>query len=252
MREIIFDTETTGLKALSGDRLVEIGCVEMVNRFPTGRTFHAYLNPERDMPQEAFAIHGLSAEFLSTKPLFADVAQEFADFIADAVLVAHNASFDVGFVNMEFDRVGMPGIPMDRVIDTVAIARKRFPGARVSLDLLCERFGISNAHRVKHGALLDAELLAEVYSELLGGRQAALGLDAAPAAMGGEAEHVAGGPARRRPQPLIPRLSDESLASHVAFVGTLGDAALWNKYRETTSPEGDGDTGQDNTPAGKE
>jgi DNA polymerase III subunit epsilon len=235
VREIIFDTETTGLKALGGDRLVEIGCVEMINRFPTGRTFHAYINPERDMPDEAFAIHGISGEFLKDKPVFASVAEDFAAFIADATLVAHNAMFDMGFVNMELERIGMPSIPMGRVIDTVTLARRRFPGARNSLDALCERFGISNAHRIKHGALLDAELLAEVYSELLGGRQAALGLDSIATPVAGNAEVVAGGPAMARPKPLSPRLHPEDLVRHVTFVETLGEKALWNKYRRTSN-----------------
>jgi DNA polymerase III subunit epsilon len=235
VREIIFDTETTGLRALGGDRLVEIGCVEMINRFPTGRTFHAYINPERDMPEEAFAIHGLSGDFLKDKPVFASIAEDFAAFITDAILVAHNAMFDMGFINMEFERIGMPSIAMDRVIDTVVLARKRFPGARNSLDALCERFGISNAHRVKHGALLDAELLAEVYSELLGGRQAALGLDTVATPATGSAETISSGPAMSRPQPLEPRLSPEDLARHVSFVETLGEKALWNKYRQTVN-----------------
>ena len=227
MREIIFDTETTGLSPRDGDRLVEIGCVEMVNRFPTGRVFHQYINPERDMPIEAFNVHGLSSEFLRDKPRFAEIAEEFAAFIEGAVLVAHNAPFDMGFINAEFERLGMPTVGMERVVDTVAIARRKFPGAKASLDALCERFGISNAHRVKHGALLDAEILAEVYGELLGGKQTALVLDAAREERG--ADGAVAAPAKR-PQPLPPRITPEEIAAHAAFVATLGEKALWNKY----------------------
>jgi DNA polymerase-3 subunit epsilon len=229
MREIIFDTETTGLSARDGDRLVEIGCVEMVNRFPTGRVFHKYINPERDMPIEAFNVHGLSSEFLRDKPRFAEIAEEFASFIGGAVLVAHNAPFDMGFINAEFERLGMPAIGMERVVDTVAIARRKFPGAKASLDALCERFGISNAHRVKHGALLDAEILAEVYGELLGGKQTALILDAAREERGADGTIAA--PAKR-PQPLPPRITAAEVAAHAAFVATLGEKAIWNKYIE--------------------
>ncbi len=229
MREIIFDTETTGLSPKDGDRLVEIGCVEMVNRFPTGRVFHKYCNPERDMPIEAFNVHGLSTEFLKDKPRFAEIAEEFAAFIEGATLVAHNASFDMGFINAEFERLGMPTVGMERVVDTVALARRKFPGAKASLDALCERFGISNAHRVKHGALLDAEILAEVYSELLGGKQTALVLDATRSER--NADGVIAAPAAR-PQPLPTRLSEAEIAAHAAFVATLGEKAIWNRYIE--------------------
>jgi DNA polymerase III subunit epsilon len=228
MREIIFDTETTGLSPLSGDRLVEIGCIEMESLFPTGRVFHAYVNPERDMPLEAFNVHGLSSDFLSDKPVFAKIADELHAFLADARLVAHNASFDMGFINSEFERAGKPAFSSDIVVDTVQLARRKFPGAKVSLDALCDRFGIDRSRRTKHGALLDAEFLAEVYSELLGGKQTALGLDPVRAAVkadGGAA--FSSGP---RPVPLAPLLTSDETAAHAAFVGTLGEKALWARY----------------------
>jgi len=178
MREIIFDTETTGLDPQGGDRLVEIGCVEMVNRIPTGQVFHAYFNPERDMPMEAERVHGLSIGFLSDKPLFATRAAELLAFIGDSPLVAHNAQFDFGFLNCELGACGHPEVSLERMIDTLGIARKRHPGAKHSLDALCVRYGIDRSHREKHGALLDAELLAQVYVELTGGRQIGLELAA--------------------------------------------------------------------------
>ena len=170
MREIVFDTETTGLDPKSGDRLVEIGCVEMVNRVPTGQVFHCYFNPERDMPAEAEAVHGLSITFLSDKPKFAELADEFLAFIADSPMVAHNAGFDFGFINNELEMCGRQPVSRDRMVDTVAIARRKHPGAKLSLDALCTRYGIDRSHRTKHGALLDAELLAQLYVELMGGR----------------------------------------------------------------------------------
>ncbi|WP_073978470.1 DNA polymerase III subunit epsilon, partial [Erythrobacter donghaensis] len=176
MREVIFDTETTGLDPKTGDRMVEIGCVELVGRVETGRTFHAYFNPDRDMPAEAERVHGLSAAFLATKPRFADLAGELLDFLGDAPLVAHNAGFDFGFLNNELELAGRAPIALDRMVDTVVLARKKHPGAKLSLDALCTRYGIDRSHRVKHGALLDAELLAQVYVELTGGRQIGLGL----------------------------------------------------------------------------
>ncbi|HMP55209.1 MAG TPA: DNA polymerase III subunit epsilon, partial [Novosphingobium sp.] len=176
MREIIFDTETTGLDPRNGDRMVEIGCVEMVNRVTTGRTFHAYFNPDRDMPEAAERVHGLSAAFLSDKPRFVERAEDLLEFIADSPLVAHNAGFDFGFLNMELERCGLEEVSRDRMVDTVAIARLRHPGAKNSLDALCTRYGIDRSHRTKHGALLDAELLAQVYVELTGGRQIGLEL----------------------------------------------------------------------------
>lgn len=183
MREIVFDTETTGLDPKTGDRLVEIGCVELMGRIPTGETFHAYYNPQRDMPAAAEEVHGLSAAFLSDKPLFADGADALLDFLGDAPLVAHNAGFDFGFLNNELALCGREPISLDRMVDTVAIARKKHPGAKASLDALCTRYGIDRSHRVKHGALLDAELLAQVYLELLGGRQIGLVLDAESASV---------------------------------------------------------------------
>ncbi|MFG1421933.1 DNA polymerase III subunit epsilon [Roseixanthobacter liquoris] len=231
MREIVLDTETTGLDANKDDRLVEIGCVEMVNRILTGTVFHVYINPERDMPVEAFNVHGLSADFLSDKPKFAEVADAFLDFIADDTLVIHNAAFDIGFLNAELTRSGRPVIARDRVIDTLALARRKHPGAQNSLDVLMNRYGIDSSRRVKHGALLDAELLAEVYSELLGGRQAMLvGLveesgNAAPRLV---ADTVIA--ARARPVPLAPRLSQEERDIHRAFIEQMGDKALWAQY----------------------
>ena len=174
MREIVLDTETTGLDPLRGDRLVEIGCIEIYNRMPTGQTFHRYINPERDMPAEAFAVHGLSAEFLSTKPLFTEVVDEFLEFIADAPLVIHNASFDISFINAELDRIKRQPISRDRLVDTLLLARRKHPGVSNRLDDLCSRYSIDNSRRTKHGALLDAELLAEVYIDLIGARQSQL------------------------------------------------------------------------------
>jgi len=227
MREIIFDTETTGLNPREGHRLVEIGCIEMLNRFPTGRVFHQYINPERDMPFEAFEIHGLSTEFLKDKPLFTAIADELWEFLDGAQLVAHNAGFDMGFINAEFERAKKPIIGLERVVDTVQLARRKFPGAKASLDALCERFGISNAHRVKHGALLDAEILAEVYSELLGGKQAALGFDG-----GSRGSAIASAVATPvvRPEPLTPLLTEAEIAAHAAFVAGMGEKAIWNRY----------------------
>ncbi|GGF75740.1 DNA polymerase III subunit epsilon [Azorhizobium oxalatiphilum] len=229
MREIVLDTETTGLEASKGDRVVEIGCVEMVNRILTGNTYHVYINPERNMPAEAFAVHGLSEEFLSDKPKFAEVADGFLDFIGEDTLVIHNAAFDIGFLNAELARMERTPIARDRVVDTVALARRKHPGASAKLDDLMKRYGIDASRRVKHGALLDSELLAEVYSELLGGRQAMLvGLaddeDGAPRLV---VDVVA---ARQRPVPLPPRLTAEEIAVNREFVSGMGDKAIWNQY----------------------
>ena len=226
MREIILDTETTGLSFAGGDRLVEIGCVELVNRFPTGRTYHCYINPERDMPEGAFAVHGLSTAFLSDKPRFAEVADAFLDFIADAPLIIHNADFDIGFINMELGRLDRPAIGSERVVNTLLLARRKHPGVSNRLDDLCMRYAIDNSRRTKHGALLDAELLAEVYIELVGGRQAALSFDeiAVPAA-------IAIRMRRERPVPLVPRLTAAEIEAHRAFVATLGEPTLWSSYR---------------------
>ena len=176
LREIVMDTETTGLDPANGDRLIELGCIEIVNRIPTGREFHRYLNPERDIHRDAVAVHGLTLEFLKDKPLFKDVAEEFLEFIGEAPLVAHNATFDVAFLNAELERVARPALRFDRVVDTLVLARRRHPAGPNSLDALCKRYGIDNSERTKHGALMDSLLLANVYVELLGERQATLGL----------------------------------------------------------------------------
>ena len=227
MREIILDTETTGLDPNEGHRLVEIGCVEMIDRTPTGETWHKYFYPERDMPIEAFNVHGLSSEFLADKPLFKDLAQEFVAFVGDAQLVIHNAGFDMRFLNAELKRVNLAILPLDRVVDTLAMARRKHPGARASLDELCQRYGIDNSKRVKHGALLDAEILAEVYIELTGGRQTALSLASISAAT---VARAAAGAIKRRPTPLASRIRPEERAAHEAFIATLGDQAIWKKY----------------------
>ena len=225
MREIVFDTETTGLDPKTGDRLVEIGCIELVNRVPTGRTFHAYFNPERSMPIEAEQVHGLSDAFLADKPCFREHVLELLDFVADSPLVAHNAQFDFGFVNFELDACGHPCISLDRMIDTLAIARRRHPGAKHSLDALCTRYGIDRSHRVRHGALLDAELLAQVYVELTGGRQ--IGLQLVAEKVETVVQVASFMPARREFRPPRPHAaSAEELARHKAFVETL-DSSLW-------------------------
>jgi len=228
MREIIFDTETTGLDARE-DRIIELGCIEMVNRFPTGRTFHHYINPQgRAINPEAQAVHGISAADLVGKPVFDDLAEEFLAFIDGARLVAHNAGFDIGFINAEFARLGHPAVGPERVVDTLALARRKHPMGPNSLDALCRRYGIDNSHRTKHGALLDSELLAEVYIELIGGKQAALILDsiALPAAGSAAAEtvHIA---LSARPSPLPSRLTDAERAAHARLVESLGEKALW-------------------------
>ncbi len=225
MREIIFDTETTGLDPRAGDRLVEIGCIEMVNRVATGRTWHGYFNPERVMPPEAERIHGLSDAFLADKPLFASRAQEFLDFIADSPLVAHNAGFDFGFVNAELAMCNLAGLGMERMVDTVALARARHPGAKNSLDALCTRYGIDRSHRTLHGALLDAELLAQVYVELLGGRQIGLELVAEIDIVTTEFSMTVR--TERTFRPARPhRASAEELAAHREFLKTV-KAPLW-------------------------
>jgi len=222
MREIVLDTETTGLNPSDGHRIVEIGCVELFNHIPTGNVWHRYINPERDMPLGAFQVHGLSEEFLAQHPVFAEHAGDFLDFVGDAKLVIHNAEFDMGFLNAELGLLGFAPIPMDRAIDTVRMARRRFPGAQANLDALCRRFGIDNSSRTKHGALLDAELLAEVYLELVGGRQPGFGLDA-----GGRHRAAAIQQADRPQRPPRPHAPDESeLAAHRAFLQKIKDP-LW-------------------------
>jgi DNA polymerase III subunit epsilon len=228
MREIVFDTETTGLDPFQGDRMVEIGCIELVNRFPTGKTFHYYFNPERDMPEQAFKVHGLSIDFLKDKPLFAERVDELIAFLGDdAALVAHNAMFDLGFLNAELERAGRGAVSRERIVDTLLLARRKHPGAANRLDDLCARYTIDNLRRTKHGALLDAELLAEVYIELIGARQAQLGLSqtAAPVRIAGEPIVL-----RERPVPLPPRLSEEERTTHRHFIATLGENAIWRDY----------------------
>ncbi|MCU0909212.1 MAG: DNA polymerase III subunit epsilon [Rhodobacteraceae bacterium] len=227
MREIVLDTETTGLDPDTGDRIVEIGALELLHQVPTGRTFHVYLNPQRPMPREAFEVHGLGDDFLRDKPLFAAVASDFLAFIGDARLVIHNASFDMKFLNAELARVGHPPLSSARVVDTLTIARTRFPGAQASLDALCRRFGIDNSSRTLHGALLDSEILAEVYLELVGGRQPGLALATTAQRSAAAAR---GAPLPRRPNPLPARLTDEERAAHEAFVAKMGDAAVWRRF----------------------
>ena len=235
MREIVFDTETTGFDPRTGDRVVEIGCVELVNHIVTGQTFHVYINPERSMPRAAFEVHGLSDEFLSDKPKFAEIADGFLAFVGDARLVAHNAEFDFKFINAELGRLGRPAIGLDRMVDTLALAKRKHPAGPNSLDALCSRYGIDNSRRDLHGALLDSELLAEVYVELIGGKQAALTLvtavDSRSTGRAGASAAAASGP-RRRPAPLAPRLTEAEHAAHTAFVAKLGEAALWRRYAE--------------------
>ena len=235
MREIVLDTETTGLDPKTGDRVVEIGCVELLNYIPSGETWHEYFNPERDMPQAAFDVHGLSSEFLSDKPLFAELADGFVEFISGARLIIHNASFDIGFLNAELERVGKPPIGMDQVLDTLAVARRKHPGAQNSLDALCRRYAIDNSSRVKHGALLDCELLAEVYVELMGQRQARLELGVNKT---GDAQTVSTGPAVKfeRSRPLPSRLAPDEIAAHDEMIGTLGEDAVWRRFERARDP----------------
>lgn len=235
MREIVFDTETTGFDPRTGDRVVEIGCIELVNHIVTGQTFHVYINPERTMPRSAFDVHGLSDAFLADKPKFAEIAGPFVEFIGEARLVAHNAEFDFKFINAEFARLGLPAIGPDRMVDTLALAKRKHPAGPNSLDALCSRYGIDNSRRDFHGALLDSELLAEVYVELLGGKQAALTLVTADQPRAGTrvVRNLDGAVTRRpRPSPLPERVSEAEREAHAAFVGRLGDGALWRKYSD--------------------
>lgn len=227
MREIVLDTETTGFEPMQGDRIVEIGAVELFNHVPTGRTYHQYINPERGMPQEAFAVHGLGDEFLADKPKFAQIGQAFLEFVQDSTLVIHNAAFDMKFLNAELKWMNLPTLPMSQALDTLEIARKKFPGSPASLDALCRRFNIDNSSRTLHGALLDSEILAEVYLELIGGKQPDFALSTKSKNETQEAD------GRWRPQPretpLAPRISQKEAAAHEAFVESLGDGALWKK-----------------------
>ena len=231
LREIVLDTETTGLDAARGDRLIELGCVEIINRVPTGVEFHRFLNPEtRDVHPDAERIHGLKTSFLKDKPMFKAVVADFLEFIGDAPLVIHNANFDIGFINMELDRLKMTTLEMSRVVDTLVLARRKHPAGPNSLDALCKRYGIDTSKRTKHGAIVDSLLLADVYVELLGERQATLGLGAAPSA-GRLGISTQGGNVARVPQvrsrPLAARLTAEDEAAHAAFVKTLGGSPLW-------------------------
>ncbi|MEZ5674084.1 DNA polymerase-3 subunit epsilon [Thalassovita litoralis] len=243
MREIVLDTETTGFDPFKGDRIVEIGCVELLNHMPTGNTFHVYINPERGMPDEAFGVHGIGPDLLSSprdakagevtlldKPVFAKVGRDFHEFIGTAKLVIHNASFDMKFLNAELKWMGLPEIPWDRAIDTLAMARQKFPGAPATLDALCRRFAIDNSNRTLHGALLDSEILAEVYLELIGGRQPdfALGMSGTDGSGDGADSNWRPYP---RPVPLPSRLTEEETAAHQSFVDKLGDGALWKKLK---------------------
>jgi DNA polymerase-3 subunit epsilon len=231
MREIVLDTETTGLDPANGHRVIEIGCVELLNAIPTGQNFHVYLDPQRDMPEEAFRVHGLSAEFLAGKPLFGDIGADFLNFIADGKIIAHNAEFDMRFLNAELALLKIAPIGPDRVIDTLALARRRFPGAANSLDALCARYGIDASRRTKHGALLDAEILAEVYAELTGGRQASLVFGASVRAAG----DASGALLTQRMEPCPTAPSAEELAAHCAFVAGLGPNPLWSAYAALTA-----------------
>lgn len=232
MREIVFDTETTGLDNRA-DRVIEIGGIELVNRFPTGNTFHEYINPQgRPVHPEALAIHGISDSQLAGKPTFPEIAARFIEFIDGAHLVAHNATFDMGFINMEFERIGHPAVGLERVVDTLAIARRKHPMGPNSLDALCRRYGIDNSHRTRHGALLDSELLAEVYIELIGGKQAALGLELAGQVEVVETRFTVEIRTLQRPAPLAPRISGDDRDAHARLVAELGENALWEKLAD--------------------
>lgn len=234
MREIVLDTETTGLDPNRGDRLVEIGCVEIVNRFVTGRNFHAYINPERPMAPEAFAVHGLSDAFLADKPLFPAIIDDFLAFIGDDVLVIHNASFDMGFINAELKRAKRAPLSNERVIDTLTLARRRHPGAQNSLDALCARYKIDNSRRTKHGALMDSEILAEVYSELCGGKQSSLALaeqDTQDTQVS-RAETAKIDEARREAAQAIPLITTDEREKHDRFIAEMGEKAIWLKYNK--------------------
>ena len=229
MREIVLDTETTGFNPEEGDRIVEIGGVELYNHMPTGRTYHQYINPQRGMPQEAFEVHGLGDDFLRDKPVFSQIAQEFLDFVGDAKLVIHNAAFDMKFLNAELGWLNMPKLPWSQAVDTLDMARKKFPGSPASLDALCRRFNIDNAARTLHGALLDSEILAEVYLELIGGRQPDFALAGRFSADKGTDTEETWRP-RPRLAPLPPRITQEERAAHQALVDKMGDGALWKAF----------------------
>jgi len=229
-REIVLDTETTGLSPVTGDRIVEIGCVELINHIPTGKHFHKYINPQRDMPEDAYRVHGLSDDFLRDKPLFAEIAEDFLGFVGDATLIIHNAPFDMGFLNAELEKARFATLA-NEVIDTVMLAREVHPGARVSLDALCKHYGIDNSRRTLHGALLDSEILAEVYLELIGGRQVALAL-VAETRVPDTATFAGVAVSRQRPEPLPSRLSAAERQAHALLVRSLGAEPLWSVYLE--------------------
>lgn len=239
LREIVLDTETTGLDPKKGDRLIEIGCIELINRIPTGREYHVFINPERDVPADAERVHGISTAFLVDKPVFQAVYRDFLAFIAADQLVIHNATFDVAFLNMELERVRAPVLKFDRVVDTLALARRKHPAGPNTLDALCKRYGIDNSQRIKHGALMDSLLLAEVYIELLGERQATLVLGDKGAARSQAATMSRAGArteaAAQRPTPLASPLTTEIKAAHRAFVETLGPKAIWQRYLQPKS-----------------
>ncbi|RMC35546.1 DNA polymerase III subunit epsilon [Paracoccus alkanivorans] len=233
MREIVLDTETTGFDAEKDDRIVEIGALELFNHLPTGRTFHVYINPERSMPTEAFEVHGLGDDFLRDKPKFSEIAQDFLDFVGDdSKLVIHNASFDMKFLNAELKRAGLPVLPWGRALDSLALAREKFPGAPASLDALCRRFGVDNSGRELHGALLDSELLAEVYLELIGGRQPDLVLDQPSQKQSQDRTDTITARPLSRPAPLPSRLTEAEAAAHAEFVSKLGEASIWARYSD--------------------
>lgn len=234
MREIVLDTETTGLDPYQGHRLIEIGCVELLNCIPTGQIFHHYVHPDRDIPEEAFRVHGISLEMLKDKPRFHEIADELLEFLGDAPLVIHNAAFDLGFINAELERATRPLLDRTRLIDTLLLARRKYPGGSNRLDDLCVRYRIDASHRTKHGALLDAELLAEVYIELIEARQTSLILleNASPSERA--PRRVAA--SRQRPLPLASRLTEEELGEHRAFIASMGEKALWNEYQPVAAP----------------
>lgn len=228
MREIVLDTETTGFEPSEGDRIVEIGAVELINHVATGRTYHQYINPQRSMPKSAFEVHGLGDDFLRDKPLFAEIVDDFLEFVGDSRMIIHNAKFDMKFLNAELSWVNKPRLPDEQALDTLAIARRKFPGSPASLDALCRRFNIDNTARTLHGALLDSEILAEVYLELIGGRQPGLTL-AVTETKKTTTTNIQVAP-QKRPQPLPSRLTEAEKNAHAQFVENLGEGALWNKY----------------------
>lgn len=229
MREIVLDTETTGFDPKTGDRIVEIGAVELMRQVPTGNTYHQYINPERSMPDDAFQVHGLGDDFLRDKPVFKAIAQDFLDFIGDAKLVIHNAAFDMKFLNAELGWLGMPTIPWEQAVDTLAIARKKFPGSPASLDALCRRYGIDNAARTLHGALLDSEILAEVYLEMTGGRQPDFGLSTAESHENSSASVVTER-VRQRSASLPSRLTEAEKSAHDALIDGMGEKSVWSRF----------------------